>query len=140
MDDEFPAGVEGYIDDGAAFTADEPGLVDRAYACLPLATHTMFRQVDPNEPVPRDPLLSETKYRGEGIMEEWKIYLGWLFDLKQFTISLPPHKAAVYAKFIQELLEAGKVSDPKMLEKLIGRLNTIGQILPASRHFMSQLR
>ena len=140
MDDEFPAGVEGYIDDGAAFTADEPGLVDRAYACLPLATHTMFRQVDPNEPVPRDPLLSETKYRGEGIMEEWKIYLGWLFDLKQFTISLPPHKAAVYAKCIQELLDAGEVSDPKMLEKLIGRLNTIGHILPAARHFMSRLR
>ena len=100
----------------------------------------MFRQVDPKEPVPRDPLLSETKCRGEGIMVEWKIYLGWLFDLKKFTIGLLPHKAAVYAKCIQELLDAGEVSDPKMLEKLIGRLNTIGHILPASRHFMSQLR
>ena len=73
-------------------------------------------------------------------MEEHKVYLGWLFNFKYFTISLPAHKIKTHDDCIANLLETGKVTDPKQLEKLIGRLNTIGQILPASRHFLSQLR
>ena len=132
--------MEGYIDDGIAFSADEEGLLERAYACLPLSTHTMFCGSDPNKPIPRDPLLSKVKCVGEGRMEESKIYLGWEFDLRQFTIGLPSHKAKAYDDCIRKMLKEKKVENAKALEKLIGRLNTVGMILPASRHFTSRLR
>ncbi len=128
-----------YIDDtiGVAIDIDSnPCRVNRA---IPLAINTFARPIDPNDPIPRNPLISQKKLVAEGKMDECKIVLGWMINTRSLTISLPKDKYTKWTLQIDQLLTTKRVST-KQLETLIGRLNHLGSVLQMIRHFLSRLR
>lgn len=57
---------------------------------------------------------------------------------RTFLLSLPPDKFLAWVAVIHKLIAQG-FSTRDELEKLIGRLNHVGYIIPFARHFMSCL-
>ena len=55
------------------------------------------------------------------------------------VIQLSHHKVAGWTDSIRRILAAPEVSVDAM-EKLLGRLNHVGHIMPMSRHFLGRLR
>ena len=90
-----------YIDDTTTISLDEKLTRLRAQATVQLAIHIVGRPVFPNEPIPRQDLVSINKSIAEGRMEEIKIDLGWRFDTRRVLVALPDNK---YTAWSQKLL------------------------------------
>ena len=69
-----------------------------------------------------------------------KLFLGWLIDTRAFRVFLPPEKAILWTKQIDDILLSEKRIPSKTLESVIGRLNHVGFILPHARYFINRLR
>ena len=80
IDANYPAVVEGFVDDGLAITTGDRKMMERTYECLPLATHVFFQPVTEDESLLRPILLSEPKCKGEGLMAEQKNSQDWIFS------------------------------------------------------------
>ena len=92
-----------------------------------------------SEPIPRKAIISPNKLKAEGAIEERKLLLGWLLDTRHLLISLPDDKLKAWSKDIKSLLGTKQATHP-LLDKLVGRLNHVGYIIPTARHFLSRIR
>jgi len=85
-------------------------------------------------------MLSEKKMKAEGTPTEVLTILGWKFNTRTFTISLPIDKFEKYTRQIDETLATPKkAKERKELESLVGRIQHVASIIPASRHFTGRL-
>jgi len=128
-----------YLDDMVAVGPDLPGNARRLEAAIPLAIHTICRPIMQPEPIPRKAIISTNKLKAEGAIEERKLLLGWLFDTRRLLISLPDDKLQAWSTDIKHLLGTKQATHPQ-LDKLVGRLNHVGYIIPTARHFLSRIR
>lgn len=132
--------TDGYIDDCLVpVTIDKKDNVKKSQEAPPLIINSIFRPVDPNEPISCDDNISAKKFAGEGQPSEQKIMLGWLIDTRILRIFLPVDKAMEWTMDINDILKKNTVQ-LKEMEKLVGRLNHVGHILPVGRYFLNRLR
>jgi len=134
-----PSFADGYIDDCLSVSIDELDRVKKSQEAPPLIINSIFRPVDPNEPISRDDNISAKKLAGEGQPSERKTMLGWLIDTRIMRVFLPLDKAMEWTMDISDLLTKNTVN-LKEMEKLVGRLNHVGHILPIGRYFLNRLR
>ncbi len=130
-----------YIDDTTGLTVDIPGSknVERMAAAIPLAIEVAARPNDPNETIPHEKMVAEDKLKVEGGMLETKVILGWLFNFRSLTVSLPEHKYIAWSREINAMIQS-KRTTKKQLESTIGRLGHVGYIIPWVYHYLSRLR
>ena len=133
------AAVEGYVDDGFAIMAGNRALMERTYECRPLATHIFSRPVASDEPILRPTPLSAPKCKAEGRMEEQNRFLGCDFYFNQHNINLIDDKAEKYIGDLENMKLTKKTSE-KVMESVVGKINVIGFVLPATRHFTARFR
>jgi hypothetical protein len=67
------------------------------------------------------------------------VILGWLFNFRALTVSLPEHKHIAWSGEIQSMLNHRRTMK-KALESMIGRLGHVGFVIPWVFHFLSRLR
>jgi hypothetical protein len=65
--------------------------------------------------------------------------LGWIINTSTFRISLEKTKYIAWSEDIDEVLKASKVK-AKTIERLVGKLNHVGFIIPLGRYFLPRLR
>ena len=71
-------------------------------------------------------------------LEEGKTILGWIFDFRRMTVSLPENKFMTWSESIEKILDDISIS-AKELEINVGRLVHLGLVLPSVHHFLSRL-
>ena len=128
-----------YIDDMLTIAPDLPGNIERLNAAGPLAVHIFARPPATDETLPREPMLAKNKLSAEGGLSEVRTILGWVYNTRDLTISLPRNKYIAWSAQIQQILEAGSIL-PSELDTLIGRLNHTASINTMYRHFLGRLR
>ena len=132
--------VDGYIDDLPTFGPDlSPLHRSKLAAASFLAIHITGRDVSSLDLFPRQSLLASNKLAAEGGLCESIIVLGWLYNTRALTVSLPSHKHIAWKNSITDAIDS-KSMLPSELETLIGRLNHMASIMTMSRHFLSRLR
>ena len=131
---------DGYIDDAILIALDKGDNIIKCQNALPLAADVITRPVHKVEMAPRDESIQNTKLEGEGTPAERKVILGWLIDTRSLRIYLPIEKTILWIEQINEILKNDKKINAKELEKIIGRLNHAGFILPVARYFLNRLR
>ncbi len=128
-----------YLDDIPPVCLDEGDNAERCAAAVPLALHLVGRSLDPEEPIPRDDLVSVTKTLGEGAMAEDKTITGWMLRTRQLLVQLTDDKFSRWSTDLDNHLSMKTVA-VESLDSTLGRVGHVGIILPASRHFLSRLR
>ena len=104
-----------------------------------LAIHTVARPEDPNESIPRQEMAARTKFLAEAGSEELKMILGWLLNFRTLTTNLPENKFIAWSSALRKLIDKGE-AQTKELEKNIGRMIHVAQILPEISHFLNRLQ
>ena len=84
--------MDGLIDDIITITVDGYHWIDRAKSAALLVIHTLFRPLQPSEPLKRDDPLSLRKLAEEGQLAEQKTCLGWDINTQYLRVSLPEEK------------------------------------------------
>ncbi len=130
-----------YINDTTGLTVDLPGTLNanRLEAAIPLVIEVAAWPNNVNEPIPRKPMVAQEKLKAEGGLAELKLILGWLFNFRALTMSLPEHKHIAWLGEIQSMLDRRRTTK-KALELTIGRLGHVGFVIPWVFHFLSRLR
>ena len=131
---------DGYIDDIIAVALDCDDNVRRSQETVPLAVHSIYRPIATNEHLTRDDPLSLRKLSGDGTPSERKTILGWSVCTRSFRVFLPDDKARFWIREISDMLDCNKRIPTKSLERLIGKLNHLGFILPHARYFLNRIR
>ncbi len=133
--------IDIYIDDTTGLTVDVPDTdnASRMEAAIPLAIKVAAHPNDPNEPIPRKPMVAKDKLKAEGGLSETKMILGWLFNFRTLTIFLPDHKFIAWSTAIQNMITSRRTNSQN-LETTIGRMGHVGFIIPWVHHFLSCLR
>ena len=131
--------VEPHIDDLIAAAPDLGDNKDRMSAATLLAIHALGRPASDSEPLPRDDLASIKKLLAEGTPSEALCLLGWDADARRLLLRLPWSKHLAWRDDMLRLLRARGATRSE-LDTLVGRLNHVGHIIPAARHFLSRLR
>jgi hypothetical protein len=108
-------------------------------AAIPLAIKAAAQPNDPNEPIPRKPMIAKDKLTAEGGLSETKIILGWLFNFQTLTIFLPDHKLIAWSTAIEDMISL-KCTNSQDLESTIERMGHVGFVIPWVHHFLSRLR
>ena len=72
-------------------------------------------------------------------MEEQKRFLGWDFHFNKHNINLTDDKAEKYIGNLEEMQLTRKTSE-KVMESVVGKINVIGFVLPATRHFTARFK
>ncbi len=137
-----PRGFAGvYINNTTGLTIDLPGTLnaDRLEAAIPLVIKVAAQPNDANEPIPREPMVAQDKLKAEGGLAKLKVILGWLFNFRALTVSLPEHKHIAWSGEIQPMLHRRRTTK-KALESTIRRLGHVGFVIPWVFHFLSRLR
>ena len=92
-----------YIGDTTGLTVDIEGSDN--ITCLERATllaiHATAWPKHNNEPIPREDTATRNKLLAEAMLEETKKILGWVFDFRRLTISLPDNKCIAWSEAIQ---------------------------------------
>ena len=98
--------VDVYIDDTTGLTVDLPGTrnTDRLEAAIPLAIEVAAHPNDGNEPISREKMVAEDKLKAEGGLSETKTILGWLFNFRTLTVSLPEHKYIAWSNDLRQMI------------------------------------
>ena len=86
------ASMGGFIDDIITITVDDDHWIDHAKSAALLVIHTLFRPLQPSEPLKRDDPLSIRKLAEEGQLTEIKTCLGWDINTQSLRVSLPEQK------------------------------------------------
>ena len=86
------ASMDGFIDDIITITVHDDHWIDRAKSAALLVIHTLFRPLQPSEPLKRDDPLSLRKLAGEMQLAEKKTCLGWDISTQSLRVSLPEEK------------------------------------------------
>ncbi len=132
---------EMYLDDLIGLGIDIPETNNKSIseAAPLLAIHTCARPIHNKEQTPRTPMVSRPKLDAEGKLSEIKTILGWVWNFRQLSISLPDNKHVTWSGSISKIISAKRVKT-KDLEQTIGRLTHLSLIIPSVHHFMSRLR
>lgn len=77
---------------------------------------------------------------GEGTPSERKTVLGWLICTRALRIFLPEEKARFWTHEIKTIIKSSSCIKAKELEKLIGKLNHLGFVIPQARYFLNRIR
>ncbi len=128
-----------YIDDTTGLTVDQPGMkknAERLEAAIPLAIEVTAWPNNPNEPIPREKMVAEDKLKAEGGLSETKVILGWEFNFRTLTVTLPEHKHISWSREIEQMI-ASRRTTKQQLESTIGRLGHVGFVIPWVFHFLS---
>jgi hypothetical protein len=112
---------------------------DRLKNSILLALEIVGRPIYEQEPLIRDELASKSKLLAESGLSETKCMLGWEFNTRKLSIKLSDDKYSVWARQIQEILDARGRTSKKTLEIVTGRLNHAASVIPISRHFLSRI-
>jgi hypothetical protein len=94
--------------------------------------------MSPGDYLLRNEIISLKKLQAEGRMEESKTVLGWFLNTRQLLISLPTDKYVQWSTDIMDLIASTRVNT-KQMERMVGRLNHAGSIIPMMHHFLSHL-
>ena len=78
------------------------------------------------------------KLWGEGRLKEIKMILGWLWNFRRLTISLPLDAYIAWTGEINKMIKERSMTT-KDLESTIGRLTHMSIIIPFVHHFLSRL-
>ena len=106
---------------------------------MSLTVRTVSHPLAQKEPVPRDKIIEQSKVKAEGVLEEIKIVLGWLYNTRTLCVILTETKFIAWTKNIQDILSKDEIK-ANNLEMLIGRLNHTALIILLARHFFSRIR
>ena len=131
--------MDGFICDIITITVDDNHWIDRARSAALLVIHTLFRPLQPLEPLKRDDPLSLRKLAGEGQLVEQKTCLGWDINTQSLRVSLPEEKHIAWTNDIKEALASTKIKTDT-LESLIGKLNHAAHVILPARYFLNRLR
>ena len=101
--------MDGFIDDIITTTVDDNHWINRAKSAALLVIHTLFRPLQPSEPLKRDNQLSLRKLAGEGKLAEQKTCLGWDINTQSLRVSLPEEKQTAWTNDIKEALAYTKI-------------------------------
>lgn len=82
--------------------------MQKAMNAIPLILDSLFRPINSNEPVARNPILRVAKLLAEGGMEETKTILGWIVDTRSLNLNLLSVKLKVLTLKIDSMLEVYK--------------------------------
>ena len=90
--------------DTAGLTVDIPGTknASRLEAAIPLAIEVAAWPGNVNKPIPCETMVAKDWLLAEGGLSETKVILGWLFNLRTLTVSLPDHKFIAWTAAIQK--------------------------------------
>ena len=83
-----------YIDDIATLTVDAPGNARRTKEAVPLTIHATGRPQSKQEHLPRDNLVSMSKFSAEGTPAEE-------------TVALPVHKFTAWSEIFDNIITKG---------------------------------
>ena len=132
--------TDSFIDDLIRVFLDTEEGRKREPHAVPLAVHVTCRpHAGKEEPIPRRPILSETKLLAEGTPAEVQVVLGWDLDTRRLLILLPHDKYTAWSSDLEAIVKLGRVRFGE-LETVLGRLNHAGYIIPLSRHFLGRLQ
>jgi hypothetical protein len=84
-------------------------------------------------------MVAEDKLTAEGGLSETKVILGWHFNFRTLTVTLPEHKHIAWSREIKQMIDS-RCTTKKQLESTIGWLGHVGYVIPWVYHFMSRLR
>jgi hypothetical protein len=60
----------------------------------------------PDEPIPHYNMAARHKLDVEGLLKETKMILGWMWDFRRLTISLPTNKFTASTEGINEMINS----------------------------------
>ena len=112
---------------------------DRAAKAVLLAIEIVARELDPDDPISRDHMVSMSKLVAKVALEESKVLLCWLLDTRNLLVILPKEKFLAWSKMIKDIIER-ETSRFDELDSLIGRLVHVSVIIPYMKHFLSRIR
>ena len=127
------------MDDIITITVDDNHWIDRAKSAALLVIHTLFRPLQPSEPLKRDDPLSLGKLAREGQLAEQNTCLGWDINTQSLRVSLTEDKQTAWTNDIKEVLASKKIKTDT-LESLIGKLNHAAHVIPRARYSLNRLR
>jgi hypothetical protein len=107
-----------------------------------LAIDLLGRPTQPDDPLPRDPLVAVKKVLAEGSPTEVLTILGWIIDTRRLIIQLPDEKADTWDNELKSLIidaDKGLLIGLKRLEKIQGRNIRVAAIVPGALHFQSRM-
>ena len=84
--------MDGFIDDTITITFDDNHWIYRAKSAALLVINTLFRPLQPLEPLKRDNPLSLRKLAGEGQVAEQNTCLCWDINTQSLRVSLRENK------------------------------------------------
>ncbi len=84
-------------------------------------------------------MVAKDKLTAEGGLAETKVILGWHFNFRTLTITLPEHKYIAWSCEIQQMIKTWHTTK-KQLKLTIGCLGHVGFVVPWVYHFLSRLR
>ena len=84
--------MNSFIDDIITITVDDEHWIDRAKSAALLVIHTLFRPLQPSEPLKQEDPLSLRKLAGEGQLAEHNTCRGWYINTHSLRVSIPEEK------------------------------------------------
>jgi hypothetical protein len=88
--------------------------------------------------IPTKPTVAKSKLAAEGGSVKMKVILGWHFDFRTLTVTLPEHKYTAWSNKIQKVID-NKKRLQKTLESTIGQMGHVSFVIPWVFHFPSCL-
>ncbi len=101
-----------YINNMTGLTIDLPGArnADQLEAAIPLAIKIAACLNNPIKPIPCKKMVAEDKLIAEGGLAETKMILGWHFNFRTLTITLPKHKYIAWSCKIQQMIKTRRTT------------------------------
>jgi hypothetical protein len=84
-------------------------------------------------------MVTKDKLTAEGGLSETKTILGWHFNFRTLTVTLPEHKNIPWLQEIQLMIWTCKTTK-KTLELAIGCMGHVGFVIPWVYYLLSRLR
>ncbi len=130
-----------YINDTTGLIVNLPGTMnaDRLEAPIPLAIKVTAQPNDANEPIPRKKMIPKDELTVEGELSETKTILGWYFNFRTLTVTLPMHKHIAWSWEIKLMIQVRKTTK-RMLELTIGCIGHVSFVISWVYHLLSHLR
>ena len=131
---------EVFVDDfiGATNQTDTPHLLSLS-RCMLTAIHSVFPPPEKTGHPGGDPVSVKKIAKGEGTWSTSKEILGWIFDGKNYTLTLPEEKQHKLVKTLSLLIRR-KNATRKEMEKILGKLQHASLSMPGGWGLFSTLQ
>jgi hypothetical protein len=115
-----------YINNNSSLTVDLPGTenANRLEAAILLTIKVAAWLNNEHEHIPHKPMIAKDKLTVDGGLAETKIVLGWHFNFRTLTVTLPEHKHIAWSAKIQQMISTGRTLI-KALESMIGQMRHV---------------